>query len=478
MNEVSCSVFEVLEHPLRAKGLSLAQMVAGTTVPATKLTSKHARIDWAEYVAIMKNTRPHFSDEEYVAAGRTYMRTPGRRFAFLIARLAMSPMDLYRWMNKPRSGLGNQMFTCIVPVHRELSVNELVLELTLLEGFEMCREFFVIASAGVEALPELFGLPPAKVELTPIDRGARMHVSIPAARVPLLARVKRLVTLPYTAWMAGHELKEAHETLSERFSQLEESRNKLNDFATRLQRAEQVSTLGILTSGLAHDLRNPANGIVNAVAPIKDLLPPELVGPDSGVGQLLEVMSGCAEQIGFLSRQLLGFGRGTLQLDKKPANIDDLVSRAIRIAAPALKDVDVRTTWDPDKVIACSAPLLVQVLTNLIENAGHAAGPQGWVEISTQRANGRFTIEVVDSGSGVPIELRDRIFEPFFTTKPPGVGTGLGLSISRAIVHHHGGVLEIREREGRALFAIELPAEAESATEVRATAKGLATSAT
>ena len=462
MNEVSCSVFEVFDHPLKAKGLSLAQMVAGTNVPANKFKRKHERIDWAEFVAITKNIRPHFTDEEYVAAGRTFMRTPGRRFAFVAARLAFSPMDLYRWMNKPRSGIGNQLFTCVVPNHREISASELVLELTLLGGFEMCWDFFVISSGGVESLPELFGLPPAKVVLTPIPRGARMHVTIPEARIPLRQRLRRWITLPHTAWTAANELKDAHETISERFAQLEESRRKLNDFAAHLQRAEQVSRLGILTSGLAHDLRNPANGIVNAVAPLKELLPPELVGPESGVGQLLEVMSSGAEQIAFLSRQLLGFGKGTLHLDKKPVSVDELINRAIRIAASSLKTVEVRTKCEPNTSTHCAALLLVQVLTNLVENASHAAGPQGWIEISTQCANDKVTIEISDSGPGVPIELRERIFEPFFTTKPPGVGTGLGLSISRAIVHHHGGVLEIREREGRAYFAIELPAESQS----------------
>ena len=465
MNEVSCRVFEIFRRPLESKRLALTDIVSGTAVPPARLGNKKERIDWPDFVAIMKNIRPHFTDAEYIAAGRTYMHMPGLRFAFVVAQLALSPIDLYRWMNKPRSGLGNQMFTCIVPTHREISANELVLELALQDGFEMCRDFFVIASAGVESLPQLFGLPPAHVVLTSLPRGARMHITIPTARIPLLTRVKRLATLPYTAWMAGHELKEAHETLSERFAQLEESRSKLNDFAARLQRAEQVSRLGILTSGLAHDLRNPANGIVNAVAPMKDLLPPELVGPESGVGQLLEVMSSCAEQIGFLSRQLLGFGKGTLHLDKKPVSVDELINRATRIAATALKDVEVRTKCEPNTSIQCAALLLVQVLTNLIENAGHAAGPQGWIEISTQRANGKVTIEISDSGPGVPIELRERIFEPFFTTKPPGVGTGLGLSISRAIVHHHGGLLEIREREGRAYFAIDLPARTESAAD-------------
>jgi signal transduction histidine kinase len=100
---------------------------------------------------------------------------------------------------------------------------------------------------------------------------------------------------------------------------------------------------------------------------------------------------------------------------------------------------------------------MVQVLTNLIENAAHAAGEGGWVEIDGRASGGRITVEVADSGPGVPMELRDRVFEPFFTTKAPGAGSGLGLPLARAIVLRHGGVLEIRERGARPVFVVDLP---------------------
>jgi signal transduction histidine kinase len=99
----------------------------------------------------------------------------------------------------------------------------------------------------------------------------------------------------------------------------------------------------------------------------------------------------------------------------------------------------------------------MQVLTNLLENAIYAAGPGGWIQVRTCAQNGLFTVEVSDSGPGVPLPLRERVFEPFFTTKPTGVGTGLGLSLARDIVHRHGGVLEIRDRDGHPGFVVELP---------------------
>jgi len=199
-------------------------------------------------------------------------------------------------------------------------------------------------------------------------------------------------------------------------------------------------------------------GIVNAIVPLQDLLPPDVIGPDTGAGQLLEVMAGCADQIRFLSKQLLGFRSG-MQLETAPVGFADIVRRSIGVATVAMNSIELRTKITVDQKIQCSAPLLVQALTNLIENAGHAAGRGGWVEVSTYLENGRIAVEVADSGPGVPVALRERIFQPFFTTKGPGEGTGLGLAMARAIVQRHGGMLEIREREGRAAFVIELPAD-------------------
>jgi signal transduction histidine kinase len=230
---------------------------------------------------------------------------------------------------------------------------------------------------------------------------------------------------------------------------------RMRELAVRLQRAEQLSAMGILTAGLAHELRNPANGIVNAVAPLVDLLPRELVKPDSAIAQLLEVLTSCADQIGSLSRQLLGFRKGIFDLDLRQVPVRDLVQRAVSLAHPT--NVEIRLDTQCDGTLKCAPPLLIQVLTNLIENAVYAAGPAGWIQLRTSANNGSFTVEVSDSGPGVSPQLRDRVFEPFFTTKPIGIGTGLGLSLARDIVHRHGGTLDIRDRASRTCFVVELP---------------------
>src|SRR5262245_45984934 len=230
---------------------------------------------------------------------------------------------------------------------------------------------------------------------------------------------------------------------------------RMRDLAIRLQRAEQLSALGILTAGLAHELRNPANGIVNAIGPLTDLLPRDLVQPETAVGQLIEVLNGCADQIGFLSRQLLGFRKGVVELDLRWVPVRELVQRAVSLAHAG--NVEIRMDAACGGTLKCAPPLVTQVLTNLLENAIYAASPDGWVQIRAQANEDRLTVELSDSGKGVPIELRERVFEPFFTTKPTGIGTGLGLPLARDIVHRHGGVLEIREHGMHSCFVVELP---------------------
>ncbi len=226
--------------------------------------------------------------------------------------------------------------------------------------------------------------------------------------------------------------------------------------AQRLYRTEKLAAMGALSAGLAHELRNPANGIVNAIAPLRELLPPAALDPETGVGELIDVIEQCAEQVAYVSRQLLGFRRSG-DLDLRPVALPDVVSRALSNAGAALTEVRLETELAYTGIIRCAAPLLTQVMVNLLENAAQAAGPGGWVRIASATEEGQVLLLISDSGPGVPPGLREKIFEPFFTTKAPGQGTGLGLATARDLITRHGGTLELRLREGRTTFVIALP---------------------
>ena len=101
---------------------------------------------------------------------------------------------------------------------------------------------------------------------------------------------------------------------------------------------------------------------------------------------------------------------------------------------------------------------LNQIWANLIDNALDAIPESGRVDVRANRERDRVVVRVIDNGSGIPEELRDRIFDPFFTTKPVGAGTGLGLDIVRRLVRHNDGEISVESRPGRTEFRVALPA--------------------
>lgn len=100
---------------------------------------------------------------------------------------------------------------------------------------------------------------------------------------------------------------------------------------------------------------------------------------------------------------------------------------------------------------------LVQVWTNLLDNAIQAMEGHGRLRLCARHEAGQVVVQLTDSGPGVPAELRERIFEPFFTTKLAGEGTGLGLHICRMIIAGHGGKIEVDSEPGRTSFTVRLP---------------------
>lgn len=296
-----------------------------------------------------------------------------------------------------------------------------------MDGIELTRQFRAIPTNRLAPVLVITTFGGVRDKLSGFDAGAVDYIHKPFEPDELRARVK---------------------------SQL-----MLRSLALQLLETEKLAALGTLSAGLAHEIRNPANGIINAVGPLKELLPPEAISPGSPAGQLLDIVEHCSQQVAAMSRQLLGFKRN-VEPKRQAVPIDALVSRVIRTAKPSLEGVELREQLEYQGPVHCAEPLIAQVLTNLVQNGAHAAGRGGWVEVRTGIEDSRVVIEVRDSGPGVPEELRERIFEPFFTTKPAGSGTGLGLSTARDIILRHGGTLDVRSSAGRSVFRVEIPVPA------------------
>jgi signal transduction histidine kinase len=162
---------------------------------------------------------------------------------------------------------------------------------------------------------------------------------------------------------------------------------------------------------------------------------------------------------------LVGAAKRYSQLDRAPHQIVDvhelLDATLTMLNAKIPAGVRVVKAFDRSlPAIPAYAAELNQVWTNLIDNALGAMKGEGTLTITTTRDGERLCVEIADTGTGIPPEVRPRIFEPFFTTKPVGEGTGLGLDISyRIVVNKHHGDIRVESRPGDTRFRVLLPLE-------------------
>jgi len=149
-------------------------------------------------------------------------------------------------------------------------------------------------------------------------------------------------------------------------------------------------------------------------------------------------------------------------MDQSPMQEIDIhegIESTLTMLGHKLKNVTVVRAFDRSvpRIMAYGGELN-QVWTNLIDNAIHAVNGAGKICIGTSLEDNQLVVEIVDNGSGIPMNVQPHLFEPFFTTKPVGTGTGLGLVISNRIVgDRHGGEIEFESKPGETRFKVRLP---------------------
>lgn len=229
----------------------------------------------------------------------------------------------------------------------------------------------------------------------------------------------------------------------------------------QLLQAKKLSSLGTLTSGIAHQLNNPLNNISTSC----QILLEEL---DEAEPELLQKMLTNIEQEVHRARDIV---RGLLEFSRikefclVPTSLSMVVDRSVSlISSQVPPGIEIVRDIPGDLSLNLDAQRMQQVFLNLIENAVHGIEePPGQIKISARSdAEGSSILIVVeDTGKGIPEHLLGRIFDPFFSTKEVGAGTGLGLSIVYGIVQKHGGTVSVQSRLGEGTrFTITLPMEA------------------
>jgi two-component system NtrC family sensor kinase len=245
----------------------------------------------------------------------------------------------------------------------------------------------------------------------------------------------------------------------------------------QLVHQEKLASLGALTAGIAHEIKNPLNFVNNFAELSNELLEELDVAKDEEErAELMKTIRQNLLKINEHGRRADGIVKSMLehsrsgQAEKQPTDINKLCEEYLNLAFHGKRALVKDFNCTIEKHFAQDLPMInavpqdiSRVILNLVNNAFDAMNekPDAKLEITTESVNQPINgvkISIRDNGSGMSKEVQQKIFEPFFTTKPTGQGTGLGLSLSFDIIKAHGGHIEVYSEEGRGTeFTLTLP---------------------
>ncbi|MBL8957550.1 MAG: histidine kinase, partial [Myxococcaceae bacterium] len=240
---------------------------------------------------------------------------------------------------------------------------------------------------------------------------------------------------------------------------LKASLERQREIHEQLLQTAKLAAVGQLAAGLAHEINNPLGVIIGFGQALQRRLPEgsPLAMP---VASILREGQRCRDMV----TEMLTFSRRSKPV-MEPVDLNALVTATtVLLETRACQQrVVLKQALAPQlPPVSANKNQLQQVLVNLSTNALDAMPQGGTLTLSTRRLDdGRLSLQVADTGSGMPPDVRAHIFEPFFTTKELGKGTGLGLSLVYEIVTQHGGRIDVESAEGRGtVMAVQLPAPA------------------
>jgi two-component system NtrC family sensor kinase len=272
--------------------------------------------------------------------------------------------------------------------------------------------------------------------------------------------------------------------LTKQKEELQQALVELKAAQVQLVHSEKMASLGELTAGIAHEIKNPLN-FVNNFSEVSNELIVEMndqlnKGDFTEAKAIAQDIRQNLEKINYHGKRADAIVKGMLQHSrtstgqKEPTDINALVDEYLRLSYHGLrakeKTFNAKFETDFDSSIGTINIVpqdIGRVILNLLNNAFYAVGQkktlsgssyEPTVLVSTKRSGNKISISVKDNGDGIPTNVIAKVFHPFFTTKPTGLGTGLGLSLSYDIIKAHGGELKVETKEGEgATFIIELP---------------------
>lgn len=272
-----------------------------------------------------------------------------------------------------------------------------------------------------------------------------------------LSRVQNATRSIASGTFTPLEIKNSNDEIQQVFSALNTMEKKLRQRQEQLIQARKLSSIGTLSSGIAHQLNNPLNNISTSCQLLRD--------NQMEKDEFADKMMGNIEQETLRARDivrcLLDFAR---YQEYSPAKSDlkAVLERALKLAGSRIP-ANIRVHYDiPDDIeIPVDFQRMQEVFINLVINAVQAIEPEpGQIRIIAGITGKKIFISVRDSGSGITAEVMERIFDPFFTTKEVGQGTGLGLSVAYGIIEQAKGEITVSSApDSGTEFLITFPAK-------------------
>jgi C4-dicarboxylate-specific signal transduction histidine kinase len=258
----------------------------------------------------------------------------------------------------------------------------------------------------------------------------------------------------------AERLRDARDSLEQQFEQERKMREAVQTLQRQVVRQERLAAVGLLVSGIAHELNNPLQAIVGTV----ELMEREPGLPDSLIDSIAFAKTQSIRANDII-RSLARFSRHGSGNTAALVDVRDVIADVLQLRKRELDSLSISVDVDArsGRAVLASFAELEQVVLNFVINAQQAIEAtgrrQGRIRIRLADTGKKVRLDVSDDGKGVRPEDEQKLFQPFFTTKPVGYGTGLGLSVSYGIIEAHGGVMGYMTNEwGGATFFFELPA--------------------
>jgi two-component system sensor histidine kinase HydH len=228
-----------------------------------------------------------------------------------------------------------------------------------------------------------------------------------------------------------------------------------------MRQQERLAALGRVVGGVAHEIRNPLNSLRLTL----ELLTRRVQRQEGETAPIDAAVTEVDRLDGILTK-LLAFGRpGADQRERQ--KLGPTILRAVGMVEERATRRNISIAIDLDQARQSEAEVdasqIEQVLLNLLLNAVEASPDGARIEVVARNGSQDIEIEVIDHGSGIDPEIRQKIFDPYFTTKD--TGSGLGLAISREILRRHAGDLRVESEPGRTVFRASKPEMQKEASE-------------